>query len=113
MSDEQEGNIYVVEQVELSSDSDTEELLEEVHELDELQNSMDDFEGLDGLMRSTLRQSGISLPAKTEVNKTYQPKHVKRLEVVDDYIRNFLSSHGMNKTLNSFQKEWYECVKGK
>jgi hypothetical protein len=30
------------------------------------------------------------------------------LEVVDDFIRNFLISNKMHKTLESFQKEWYE-----
>ncbi len=47
----------MVEQVEISSDSDTEELLEELGELDDLQNSLEDIGELDGLMRSTLRKT--------------------------------------------------------
>ena len=34
----------MVEQVEISSDSDTEELMEDVHDLDDLQNSLEDIE---------------------------------------------------------------------
>jgi hypothetical protein len=41
MAEEKEGNIYVVEQVEISSDSDTDELLEEVANLSDLENSLD------------------------------------------------------------------------
>jgi hypothetical protein len=33
----------------------------------------------------------------------YEPKHIQRLEVVDDYIRNFLLKNGMVKTIDSFQ----------
>ena len=83
-----------------------------MHELEELHNSMDDIEGLEGLMRSTMRNSGMEATVTPQPTH-YQPKHLKRLEVVDDYIRNFLSSHNMTRTLQSFQKEWYESVKGK
>ncbi len=53
-------------------------------------------------MRSTLKKTLVHNNNDSQI-KNYQPKHVKRLEVVDDYIRNFLTKHGMNKTLNSFQ----------
>ncbi|KAJ3410359.1 Sperm-associated antigen 16 protein [Chytridiales sp. JEL 0842] len=32
----------------------------------------------------------------------------KRPEVIDDYIRNYLSSKGLFKSLDAFQNEWYE-----
>lgn len=53
-------------------------------------------------MRSTLKKTLTQNNNEPQI-KNYQPKHVKRLEVVDDYIRNFLTKHGMTKTLNSFQ----------
>lgn len=53
-------------------------------------------------MRSTLRKTQLHANNDSQV-QNYQPKHVRRLEVVDDYIRNFLTRHGMTKTLNSFQ----------
>ena len=53
-------------------------------------------------MRSTLRKSvgPVEIDDKPAV---YQPKHVRRLEVVDDFIRNFLRKNNMTKTLDSFQ----------
>ena len=98
MAEEREGNIYVVEQVEISSDSDTEELLEDVAALEDLQNSLEGIDQLDTLMKSTLRRS--QGPYEDEDKPAvYQPKHVRRLEVVDDFIRNFLTRNNMPKTL--------------
>jgi hypothetical protein len=62
-------------------------------------------------MRSTLKKTEFA--SNDQTNLHVLPKHVRRLEVVDDYIRNFLNKNNMNKTLSSFQKEWYECVKSK
>lgn len=111
MSEDKDANVYVVEQVEISSDSDTDELLEGIDDLEDLQNSFDDIQQLEGLMRSTLKKT--ELASHDHSPKNLQPKHVRRLEVVDDYIRNFLNKNNMTKTLSSFQKEWYECVKSK
>lgn len=78
MAEEKEGNVYVVEQVEISSDSDTEELLEDIADLDDLQNSLEDIAHLDGLMRSTLRKTITPGEVENE-SQVYQPRHVKRL----------------------------------
>ncbi|KAI9344045.1 WD40-repeat-containing domain protein [Obelidium mucronatum] len=43
---------------------------------------------------------------KTE--EKHQESLTKRPEVVDDYIRNYLSTKGMLKSLDAFQNEWYE-----
>lgn len=53
-------------------------------------------------MKSTLRKT-LNNSQYEEKPQTFQPKHLKRLEVVDDFIRNFLIRNGMNKTLNAFQ----------
>jgi hypothetical protein len=48
----------------------------------------------------------ISLEGNVEqVSKTEEPVSslTKRPEVIDDYIRNFLSSKGLFKSLDSFQ----------
>lgn len=43
-----------------------------------------------------------------------QPKVIQRQEMIDDYIRNFFLKHGLNKSLEAFQREWYEISqKGK
>lgn len=81
-----------------------------MHDLDDLQNSLEDIEELEGLMRSTLRKTQLQSSNESQV-QNYQPKHLRRLEVVDDYIRNFLTRHGMAKTLNSFQVSQPRCRK--
>ena len=47
-------------------------------------------------MRSTLRKSIVPGGA-TQEKTNYQPRHIRRLEVVDDFIRNFLSKNNMSK----------------
>ena len=59
-------------------------------------------------MRSTLRKS----PAQSRVEDVpanYQPRHLRRLEVVDDFIRNFLTRNSMTKTLSAFQVRVRVC----
>ena len=108
--EERDANIYMVEQVELSSESSASELLEDVHELDEITDSINDINELEKLMSSTLRKSQVvEKSQRTEIVKP-EARHVKRLEVIDDFIRNFLIRNNLTKTLNSFQKEWYEYV---
>jgi hypothetical protein len=40
---------------------------------------------------------------KSAIKPDPKPKVVKRDEVIDDYIRNFLNKFSMSKTLNIFQ----------
>jgi len=56
---EQDANIYVVEQVEVSSDSDLSSEVDDVYDLDEINNSINDINELDRLLNSTLKKSGI------------------------------------------------------
>ena len=42
------------------------------------------------------------------------PKVVQRQEMIDDFIRNFFLKRGMTRSLETFQREWYEkSQKGK
>ena len=77
--------------------------MEDVHDLDEIADSINDINELEKLMASTLRKSEVIETVKQPKSKP-EPKHVKRLEVVDDFIRNFLIENNMVKTLASFQK---------
>uniref|UniRef100_A0A7S1PE19 Guanine nucleotide-binding protein subunit beta-like protein n=1 Tax=Percolomonas cosmopolitus TaxID=63605 RepID=A0A7S1PE19_9EUKA len=43
-------------------------------------------------------------------NLNTKPQLKRKSEVIDDFIRNFLRKHGMNRTLDSFQEEWYEII---
>lgn len=57
-------NIYMVEQVEISSESEGSEFLEDVNDLDEIANSINDINELEKLMTSTLRKSEVTEPVK-------------------------------------------------
>jgi hypothetical protein len=59
-------------------------------------------------MRSTLRKSEV-VGRGEEQPQVFQPRHLRRLEVVDDYIRNFLTRNGMTKTLGAFQVQMWVC----
>ena len=80
-----------------------------IYDLDDITDSINDINELERLMQSTLKRSGIIEQPQQVVAKP-EAKHVQRLEVVDDFIRNFLIKNNMEKTLASFQKEWYEYV---
>lgn len=67
---ERDANVYMVEQVELSSESSASELLEDVHELDEITDSINDINELEKLMSSTLRKSQVvEKSQRTEIVK--------------------------------------------
>jgi hypothetical protein len=68
--EERDANVYMVEQVELSSESSASELLEDVHELDEITDSISDINELEKLMSSTLRKSQVvEKSQRTEIVK--------------------------------------------
>lgn len=43
MADDRDANVYMVEQVEISSESEGSELLEDVHDLDDIAESINDI----------------------------------------------------------------------
>ena len=97
----------------MSSDSDVSEPLEDIEDLDLINESINDMNQLDDLLNSTLKKG--SAYSRIQINKNihpqmFEPKHIHRLEVVDDFIRNFLIQNNMHKSLDSFQKEWYDYV---
>ncbi len=71
--------------------------------MDDYDDSLNDINELEKLMNSTLKKSNYMDKFQVEKPVKYEPKHIQRLEVVDDYIRNFLLKNGMTKTLDSFQ----------
>jgi sperm-associated antigen 16 protein len=77
-----------------------------IEQFDELSDS-DVEESLEQTVRNIHQKSLFrSKPAKQ--NEEPVVELVKHPEVVDDFIRNFLASKGLVKTLDSFQNEWYE-----
>ncbi|KAJ3211601.1 Sperm-associated antigen 16 protein [Dinochytrium kinnereticum] len=79
-----------IEEFEDLSDSDDDETLEKaVQSLNER-----NFIGFVSDIASKIEEPNVSL--------------TKRPEVIDDYIRNYMASKGLFKSLEAFQNEWYE-----
>ena len=54
------------------------------------------------------KDAGVSGGASALTNKEKKPVSIERPVVIDDFIRNFLTKSKMNKTMNTFQQEWFE-----
>jgi len=83
-----------------NDDNILDEEFEEISLPDEEQEDLNDIEDLDNLMKATTN--------KTKRVDEHQPKLSENVEVIDDFIRNFLLKNSMNKSLEIFQSEWYE-----
>jgi len=83
-----------------NDDNLLDEEFEEISLPDEEQEDLNDIEDLDNLMKATTN--------KTKRVDEHQPKLSENVEVIDDFIRNFLLKNSMSKSLEIFQSEWYE-----
>lgn len=79
-------------------------------DLDEIKPDALDIEELDKLIETT-KASKFTVNAEQDrtireepLQKIAEAKDVKRLEVIDDFIRNFLIRNKMNRTLVTFQQ---------
>ncbi|KRW99930.1 WD40-repeat-containing domain [Pseudocohnilembus persalinus] len=105
---EEEGGIYAVEAVEISSESDIgEDEFDEQSLMEQFQAEEDDLNDLNKLIATTKKEE---IPQKTIELSKPKPSTEKRLEVVDDFIRNFLIKNKMTRSLEIFQQEWYELL---
>jgi len=97
----------ILEQIELSDDSDDDFAYEELKE-EELGIDEDEVETLDDINRllaETKPASSVVESGEADVSKVSQ-----RPQVIDDFIRNFLMKNEMKRSLEMFQTEWYEMV---
>jgi hypothetical protein len=95
----------ILEQIELSDDSDDEFAYEEIKD-EEFGPDDDEVETLDDINRllaETKPKGPAGAQAEGEVVKVSQ-----RPQVIDDFIRNFLMKYQMKRSLDTFQTEWYE-----
>lgn len=87
----------------------------EIENLDELINNLAQRKGV--FIRVGEKESQVQLEKrgdKDKEQKRQEARQLERLELVDDFIRNFFIKHKMQKSLEIFQQEWYELVqKGK
>jgi len=110
VAEEEGAKTYYLDAVQAPLDSDEDDLeFEEVpmEEFDDVSDS-DGEETLDKAVRS-LNDKGLYGGA-VDMKKPIEviPTFTKQAEVVDDYIRNYLASKGLMKSLEAFQNEWYE-----
>merc|ERR1711998_94214 len=77
-------------------------------EPDELQEDID--EDLDSALESIKRKIKPGHDTEDPGERKALPIVAKRAEVLDDFIRNFLIKMKLEKTLESFQTEWYELT---
>jgi WD40 repeat protein len=97
----------ILEQIELSDESDDEFAYEELKE-DDVGGDDDEVETLDDINRllaETKPADPVKVSGEADIGKVSQ-----RPQVIDDFIRNFLMKNGMKRTLEMFQTEWYEMV---
>jgi hypothetical protein len=95
----------ILEQIELSDESDDDVLYEELK--DEDLGEDDEVETLDDIHRllAETKPAGEESvgPSQDDIVKVSQ-----RPQVIDDFIRNFLLKYDMKRSLDAFQTEWYE-----
>ncbi|KAI8897792.1 WD40-repeat-containing domain protein [Globomyces pollinis-pini] len=107
-----EPKTYVLEDVNIPDDGSDEDDLEfeeiPVEPFDEASDS-DVEETLEQAVRN-MHEKGAFGVKTDKVAKADEPtmELVKHPEVIDDFIRNYLSSKGLLKSLDAFQNEWYE-----
>jgi len=97
----------ILEQIELSDDSDDDFAYEELPE-DDAGLEADEDETLDDINRllaETKPADMVQTQGETDISKVSH-----RPQVIDDFIRNFLMKNDMKRSLDTFQTEWYEMV---
>jgi hypothetical protein len=95
----------ILEQIEVSDDSDDEFQYEELPEDPELME--DEEENLNDINR-LLEEAKPKEEAAADTSQAGMGKVSTRPQVIDDYIRNFLLKYNMKRSLEAFQTEWYE-----
>ena len=96
--------IYYIEKVEIEEDAESIDY-EEVKCDDDVSDS-DAEEDLETALRSM--QQNLQSEGMQEAVEIPKATVTRRPEVVDDFIRNFLIRYKMTRTLDAFQREWYE-----
>lgn len=105
---------YFLEKVEFDDESDDGFEYDEVavdsgeDEMDEMGADLD--EDLESALESIKRKIKPGHGTEDPGDRKALPIVAKRAEVLDDFIRNFLIKMKLEKTLKTFQAEWYELT---
>jgi len=93
-------------------ESDDEFAYDEVPMDDDDDSEIEDVDGDFEKAMQAVKRSGstaaASVNAEDAGRATTAASTLERPELVDDYIRNFLVSHNMHRSLEAFQAEWHE-----
>ena len=112
--DKDEGGVHLLEEIDISEESEPEEIseIQSSHKSEKDDEDQQDIENFESLINAVSKVSEIIRPnyfQKTEVEESrVEAKEVQRLEVVDDFLRNFLVKHKMTRTLEVFQVSSFE-----
>ena len=106
----------------MSADSDLElnDDVADISEVEETKINEEDIANLDEFIKSMKEKPAGSINnltaaekinfskalgffGTTQTEKKAEPKQVKRTEVIDDFIRNFMIKHKMKRSLEAFQ----------
>ena len=125
MADFQE-EVYIIEKQEITDDEaddqdydspdiDEDPELADLGDLSDDDEDLNDFEALKTKMDikqlKKAKETGVSGYASALTNKEKKPVSIERPVVIDNFIRNFLTKSKMNKTMNTFQQEWFDLQK--
>jgi len=104
------GKHTILEQLEISDDEDDEFRYEAIPE-DQDDQEEEEEETLDDINKLLAETKAPRLDGVEDAREgaaVSMTSTKQRPAVVDDFIRNFLIKHGMKRSLDSFQTEWYE-----
>lgn len=122
MSDFQE-EVYIIEKKEISDDDfedeDFAQLQAEVDNIDDLVDEEDGDDDKDlndfNMLKAKTENKATTRKNASQTNtsllssqRVLNAKTTEKQVVIDDFIRNFLTQLNMNKTMNTFQQEWFE-----
>jgi len=100
-----------IEELDLDQSMEVDEI-EEFSEFEskEVEDDLDDLERLMGSVKRDWEDAEREL-AEQEVEEPRPiAKTIRRKELIDDFIRNFFIKWGLEKSLETFQGEWYEIA---
>lgn len=98
---------YYLEKVSIPEDSEDGFEYEELSVEEESVTEEEDLEAAAKVLRNRTTDSEIipeRIPASSQKRRSPVP------EVADDFLRNFLVKQGMRRTLDCFQREWFEML---
>merc|ERR1719197_201785 len=101
----------ILEQLEISDDEDDEFRYEEIPDDPDEQEADQEEDTLDDINKLLAETRAPKVDGDDDAREGAAASLVstkQRPAVVDDFIRNFLIKHGMKRSLDSFQTEWYE-----